>query len=52
MTFSWIWIYHNILFDVSEYFINYNLNYEFGTNKCLCHFDVLQKTADSSLKMK
>ena len=30
--------FRNILFDSSEYFINFDLNYEFGTNKCLCLF--------------
>jgi len=36
-----------ILFDASENFINVDSNYEFGINKCLCLFDMLQKTFDS-----
>ena len=40
--------FRNILFDASEYLINFDLNCEFGTNKCLCLFDVLQKRAESS----
>ena len=29
-----------IFFDVSEYFITFDWNYESGTNKCCCLFDL------------
>jgi len=45
------YFFRNILFDASEYLFNFDLNYGFGTNKCLCLFDVLQKNSWEFLKM-
>jgi len=55
LSFTNVWCvensFRNNVFDTLGYFINFDVNNEFGKNSWLRLFDVLQKTADGPLKM-